>query len=448
MVKKFLSIHEVTEGWGESSFDDVKGFLRPEILNEFDLPPFSQFGMNLLTMANFYSFLKPLLHEARPELICEIGANEGNSTKAWLEICRESGSALHVVDPIFKESCDEVINGVAVSRFAQTSLTYLSNQERPADIYFIDGDHNHYTLISELRAISALANNNKRRFPLLVLHDTNWPCSVRDAFYNLDSVSPSDRPVVLDETELSLFVMHEPTECGFTSHLPWSLPKSLPSSPGRTECGLKSAVEVFLEENPELRALSLPSLYGVTIITDHDCEKGVEFQRLSKASEVFSSFFSILELNRLYLLERSHFFGKKSEFFSNKVRELWESSVERITSVDRASLVVKRFWDQVEQGEQLPSVLFVGTPLTFKYIRNFLPNSIRAVVRIPPAQSSDEQIATVAIEQLRRDYENGLLPSLSVILEDSVSPQDSAYWQHLIGCPQTRIRVFAVAGPQ
>ncbi|NWM59937.1 class I SAM-dependent methyltransferase, partial [Escherichia coli] len=50
------------------------------------------------------------------------------------------------------------------------------------DAWVIDGDHNYYTVINELRIADQIARRDGK--PLLALmHDVSWPCARRDCYY-------------------------------------------------------------------------------------------------------------------------------------------------------------------------------------------------------------------------------------------------------------------------
>ena len=51
------------------------------------------------------------------------------------------------------------------------------------DLFLLDGDHNWYTVLHELRAIERCAERYERAFPVVCLHDIGWPYGRRDLYY-------------------------------------------------------------------------------------------------------------------------------------------------------------------------------------------------------------------------------------------------------------------------
>jgi hypothetical protein len=414
MSKKDITVRDIVEGWEERSFKDVKASLRPEILQSFDLPEFAQFGLNLVNMANFYSFLRPLVLEVQPKKVCEIGSNEGHSTKAWLDICRESGAEMHVVDPILPASGSETVNGVPLTNFSAMSIDYLAAQTVPADVYFLDGDHNYYTLHKELTMIRDLARRSSSAMPLLILHDTSWPCNKRDSFYDLSNIPAEGRSAPLDESDLSLFVEHELAECGFNSRQPWSIPKTHPNlGDGSFAVGLEAAVDDFLKSNPEMIRVAFPSLFGVTVLFDSKrAAQSEAFKRLQAIEMTFEPFLRILELNRLFLLERSQYLGEKAHHFSNRVRDLWESSSKRNRCVDTAAVAVKLLSEHSASTPGTSRRIFAGSVLTHRFILKFLHDQGPVVQHLDTDKFSAGTSSHALQDQLKElvgDAQSGML---------------------------------------
>src|SRR6202011_3770653 len=61
------------------------------------------------------------------------------------------------------------------------------------DAYFLDGDHNYYTVRGELDAIARGAEKNGERAPLIFVHDVGWPWGRRDMYYAPESIPAEHR---------------------------------------------------------------------------------------------------------------------------------------------------------------------------------------------------------------------------------------------------------------
>jgi len=147
------------------------------------------------SMAEFSSLILPCLDEAKVQHISEIGSEFGPMSKLLAARAEEIGGSLTCIDPApaadFAEWAEQqdVVNHVA-----KTSLTALEEQgsSLAADAWLIDGDHNYYTVLHELKAIDAIQKEAGK--PLLAFaHDVSWPCARRDFYYAPEQIPPGWR---------------------------------------------------------------------------------------------------------------------------------------------------------------------------------------------------------------------------------------------------------------
>jgi len=141
-------------------------------------------------MAEFWPIIQPCLVRAEVTTVVEIGAEFGGMSNKLAEHCAAAGGLLTSIDPSPKEEFITWAKGNdAVRHVASPSLEALP-QLHAADAWVIDGDHNYYTVYSELRAIDATCHRDGQ--PLLAfLHDISWPCARRDFYYAPDRI-PAD----------------------------------------------------------------------------------------------------------------------------------------------------------------------------------------------------------------------------------------------------------------
>ncbi len=128
----------------------------------------------------------------KPKRLVEVGAFYGDRTRRILEYCSTSNAVLQTIDPLSAdpESArrqQEVFDGLA--REFPGRLTFhrdcslpLLDRIGPYDAILIDGDHNWYTVIEELRAVERMARTHGV-VPLIVLDDIGWPHGRRDCYY-------------------------------------------------------------------------------------------------------------------------------------------------------------------------------------------------------------------------------------------------------------------------
>ncbi|NQX57873.1 class I SAM-dependent methyltransferase [Paenibacillus qinlingensis] len=132
----------------------------------------------------FEKIIKPILIKYEPSHIVEIGVFlAGRSTIKLLEFCKMMNSKLTVIDPApgFNTYAYEAVFSEELVLHKKHSLEILSEIET-ADLVLIDGDHNWYTVYHELMAIEQIATKTGE-FPIVILHDTEWPYGRRDSYY-------------------------------------------------------------------------------------------------------------------------------------------------------------------------------------------------------------------------------------------------------------------------
>ena len=135
------------------------------------------------SMSEFADIILPCLRAAEVRHIAEIGAEFGGMSQQLGALAVEVGGTLTSIDPAPKQAFIEWSKGFAASRhIAAISLDAIPTLEG-IDAWVIDGDHNHFTVLNELRAIDAVGRRDGK--PLLAfLHDVGWPCGRRDCYYD------------------------------------------------------------------------------------------------------------------------------------------------------------------------------------------------------------------------------------------------------------------------
>lgn len=133
--------------------------------------------------------IQPLLTALGRGPIIEIGAATGETTSKLLELACRHNLALHTIDPAPEFDTVELEH-----RFGQH---FHFHRERSHDVLrdiglpaaaIIDGDHNWYTVHGELSLLDRLAAEQNGPFPLVILHDVEWPYARRDMYYDPESI--------------------------------------------------------------------------------------------------------------------------------------------------------------------------------------------------------------------------------------------------------------------
>jgi hypothetical protein len=206
--------------------------------------------------------LEPVFEAVQPKVIVEIGSDQGGNTLNLLMYCRQTGATLHVIDPAPGYELSELQSehtGHLVFH-EDLSLNALPSIEN-FDVVLIDGDHNWYTVLHELKTIERLCDESGQRFPLVLLHDIGWPYGRRDLYYDPDTIPEEHRKPYAMKGMLP-GVSELVDEGGMNRHLNNALREHEPKE------GVLTAVEDFLSASRyELDLLELPGVHGLGILT-------------------------------------------------------------------------------------------------------------------------------------------------------------------------------------
>lgn len=131
--------------------------------------------------------IQPIFIEEGVTSIVEVGSESGINTVKLLNYCRKRKGKLISIDP--EPSFDvekvekEYSNFTAIRDYSHKVLERLKGY----DAFLLDGDHNWYTVFHELKVIEKNVSDHKQ-FPIVFLHDIDWPYARRDMYYFPDSI--------------------------------------------------------------------------------------------------------------------------------------------------------------------------------------------------------------------------------------------------------------------
>jgi hypothetical protein len=132
--------------------------------------------------------VKPLLADRGVRHVLEIGASLGGNTDRLLR--QIPGVRISVLDPCLDTDLAKKYEGVAsVVVHANRSLEALPTLTGEFDAVLIDGDHNYYTVLSELRFIRD--RKLLARGGVIFLHDVEEPWARRDLYYEPERIPES-----------------------------------------------------------------------------------------------------------------------------------------------------------------------------------------------------------------------------------------------------------------
>jgi MoaA/NifB/PqqE/SkfB family radical SAM enzyme/SAM-dependent methyltransferase len=215
----------------------------------------------LFSLSHFREIILAAFDVAGVRRFVEIGSQYGMSTEQLCDYAKRVGGQLITIDPAPQDAARALIASYRDQphfRFIEgTSLEAL-----PAlgdvDAYIIDGDHNYYTVFNELVEIEKTRGDR----PWLVFeHDVCWPCGRRDMYYAPERIPAEFRHPFLYNvgvtTESSTPI---PGGFGDVPGLAIAVPEGGPRN------GVRTAIEDFVAQHPELKFEVIPAIFGVGII--------------------------------------------------------------------------------------------------------------------------------------------------------------------------------------
>jgi hypothetical protein len=208
----------------------------------------------------------PLLVALDTGPIVEIGSARGETTVKLAELAASRGLVLHAVDPAPEFEVAELERRFAGHfRFHKERSHDALQQIEPPAAVLIDGDHNWYTVHGELTRLQTIAAAAERPFPLVLLHDVEWPYARRDMYYVPESI-PEEHRKPWDRRGIAWgrSLLDEKGR-GVNPHLANALEEGGPRN------GVLTAVEDFIEEcRAPLEFRIVHGQAGVGILTSRD----------------------------------------------------------------------------------------------------------------------------------------------------------------------------------
>jgi hypothetical protein len=207
-------------------------------------------------MAQFAELMLPCLDAAAVSSVAEIGAYAGDLTRVLVAWAAPRGASVTAVDPAPQPGLEQLAaEHPKLELIRETSLEALPKMPLP-DAIVIDGDHNWYTVASELNVIGERAPGAE--LPLLLFHDVRWPHGRRDDYFDPGQIPEDSRHPTAEPDGLY------PGEAGVRpGGLPY--PKSA-AHEGGPRNGVLTAIEEFVAARDGLRLAIVPAFFGLGIV--------------------------------------------------------------------------------------------------------------------------------------------------------------------------------------
>jgi hypothetical protein len=211
----------------------------------------------LHSLAAFDPVIEGALDVVGARRIVEVGA-EGALFSSWLaDYAAAHDGDVRCVDPAPSDALRDLggRHG-AVTLIERHSPEVLADLQ-DADAYFIDGDHNWWTVIGELRALRDRLTDPAAP-AIAILHDVHWPCARRDQYYDPARI-PADA-----RQPFSYAGGIAPGEEGLTEHgFRGAGVFAVAEHEGGPRNGVLTAVDDFREETPGLAFHRVPCVFGL-----------------------------------------------------------------------------------------------------------------------------------------------------------------------------------------
>jgi len=209
--------------------------------------------------------VEPLLEAVEARTIVEVGVQEGITTAELIAFAERNDGIVHGIDPVPLPRALELAE--RSDRFVlhrDQSLDALPRLEVDLDAALIDGDHNWYTVINELRLLAALSESRGRDFPLTLLHDVGWPYGRRDQYFDPAAIPEEHRhPMGGGGLWPGRPRVHE--DSGLNPKATHALSEGTPRN------GVLTAVEDFVAESDQQFELTvLTGLFGLAILISRE----------------------------------------------------------------------------------------------------------------------------------------------------------------------------------
>jgi hypothetical protein len=222
------------------------------------------------TLLPFASIITRLLDAVAPQSVVEVGADQGDFTEELLEWAGPHGAVVTAVDPEPAPQLIELADAHSELRLVRKASLEALVELPLAQAIILDGDHNYYTLHSELRLIAEKSAESE--LPLLLLHDLGWPHARRDTYYAPDRIPDADRQPVVHDAMLA------PGEAGMAAiGIPFPYAAEREGGPRN---GLLTAVEDFRAGRDGIRLAVVPAFFGLGVLWDEDAAWAAEVAEL------------------------------------------------------------------------------------------------------------------------------------------------------------------------
>jgi GT2 family glycosyltransferase len=286
------------------------------------------------------NLILPIIERVNAKYIVEIGSDNGINTRNILEYCKNNDAHMTAVDPFPKFDINKFKDeyGDKFEIYKELSIKRLPLL-KDYDVILLDGDHNWYTVYNELKIIEKSFKDKK--FPLIFLHDVNWPYARRDLYYNPENI-PEDYRQPYKKLGMYPGQTDLKEKGGLNADLNNSVYVNNPHN------GVLTALEEFIDEsNLKFSFESIDAFHGLGILHIEDdatkkivkdCIKKAQFLKIIEEERVKSSIYARDKKTESELLQER---SKETESKLKRFDELIKEKDNTINSMKEAELIAE-----------------------------------------------------------------------------------------------------------
>lgn len=212
------------------------------------------------SLSNVFELLSACLDAAKARTVLEIGSYQGELTVEMLDWAKDSGAKIAGVDPVPPDPLEKLAaDRPELELIRDVSIEVLKTRDFD-DVIIIDGDHNYFTLNSELEIIGERAPGAE--MPLLMFHDVCWPHARRDTYYAPERIPEESRQPLAHDAGIA------PGEPGISE---WGLPFVWAAErEGGAGNGTLTAIEDFMKDRDGIEFVIVPAFFGFGVMWHRD----------------------------------------------------------------------------------------------------------------------------------------------------------------------------------
>lgn len=257
--------------------------------------PASVMPLLLHSMGEYWPIIEQILATIAPNKVTEIGSEFGGLTSRLLEYCCAHNCHLISIEPAPTQQMQSLLAAYPTIFSLIETISHnalVRDDITGTSIFFIDGDHNYWTVKRELELI---AKNHPNA--ICLMHDVGFPCDRRDMYYSPITIPAGQlhsfsytKGVTLDSDVL--------VDGGFNSCGNYAIADHA-NTPRN---GVLTAIEDFIAENGGYELTKIAPVFGLGLLipTSHPHKNTLRSLLMPYSNEMIER----LERNRIMLYLR------------------------------------------------------------------------------------------------------------------------------------------------